>query len=320
MRERVLAKLPASATLIAVTSGAALGEPEVAAAWRFAAAHVPDTLRCAVEAARTADEAGLALSPAGARVALVRTVGAATCPGLAIDADGVWIASSGVAPGEGALDADRFARARSYLLEAPAAVVAEIWSPRATLVAVAQPPGGSWATIDAADGADLEQRVHAWLGDLAPRVRLARRGNQLVLRAERIDGEAAARATDAVASALVPGLHAPPARLELPCPARGLVDSCSGARWRVESLRLLLTAVAAAAVDPVLVDGHVSALRLAADVRALGLVAGDEIVAVSDHPITSETQLHEVAAVARVHAVLGIRRGGAVGLIDLIEE
>ncbi len=320
MRERVLAKLPASATLIAVASGSALGEPEVAAAWRFAAAHVPATLRCAVEAARTADDAGLALSPAGARVAIVRTVGAATCPGLVLDADGVWTASSGVAPGDGALDAQRFARARPYLLEAPAAVAAEMWTPRATLVAVAQPPGGSWATIDAGDGGDLEQRVQTWLDDLAPRVHVGRTGHQLVLRAERLDGETAARATDAIAAALVPALHEGPPRLELACPARGLVDSCAGMRWRVESLRLLLTAVAAAAVNPVLVDGRVTALRLDADVHALGLVVDDEVISVSDHPITSEAQLHDVAAAARVHAVLGIRRGGAVGFIDLIEE
>jgi hypothetical protein len=257
------------------------------------------------------------------------------CPALSQRARGLWIATLGAGPAAtaSALDDPRFSRARPYLAASPlaAVVLGDVH-----VLAAAQPePFDAWVAIDATGDADPIARAIAEqitrLGHqpataaIAARLHTARTGaSQLVVRlAGPVDGDLAAAARLLLAVADDPERRARPAAFACPPSGTGagVVLCTDGTRYRVGSLAAELSAI----IDtgrpaPVVVNGSVTGLRLAAAVRELGLEAGDVIVATAGRLVTSRKMLADWIAHTRSETTVTVRRGTAEAVLEFAER
>jgi len=348
-RERVLAGLPGDAIAVVVSDGRSLSDPRIRGALDAVAARWPASLSCAVDAAIASDAVALTVDRAGNAAVLVALPRPPRCPALSQRAPGLWIATLGAGPPAQAasvLDDPRFARARPYLTGAPiaAAVLGDVH-----LLAAAQPdPFDAWVAIDVPGSADaVAQAVAAQIAQLpreppaaalTGKLRVERPGaSQIVVR---LSGEVAAPSTAAggppagpADSELATAVRAalawadaardrdPPAGPAFRCPAPGPGITCdAGTHYRVASLATdLVPIVAAGQPAPVVVNGSIIGLRLAAAVPGLGLDAGDQIVAVAGRLVTSRSMLADRIARARAAITVTVRRGAEEAVLLFAE-
>jgi len=96
-----------------------------------------------------------------------------------------------------------------------------------------------------------------------------------------------------------------------PAPAAGAEITCSnGTSYRVPSLhRTLQDIVVTGRPEPVVANGAVTGLRLAAAVAALGLSAGDVVVAIDGRLVVSRAMFLHLLAQAHTEATVTVRRG-----------
>jgi len=342
-RERVLAGLPGDAVAVIAADGRALSHPRIRALLDVAAARWPASLGCVVDAAVASDAIGLTVDRAGNIAVLAALPRPPRCPALSQREPGLWIATLGAGPAApvSALDDPRLARARPYLTGSPiaAAVLGDVH-----LLAAAKPdPLDAWLAIDAPGGAGagaIAEAVAAQIARLerepstaalAARLRVSRPSpSQLVVRLAGATGATPGTTSDGeLAAALRTGLlwldaeAAPraPAAAAFACPAPAGGVTCSGGRsFRVGSLAAdLAPIVGAGRPAPIVVNGSVTGLRLAAAVGALGLEPGDVVVAMAGRLVTSRKLLADWIAHARGATSLTIRRGAAETVLQFAE-
>jgi len=350
-RERVLAGLPAGVVAVVAADGRALSHPRIRGALDAVAARWPASLGCVADAAAASDAVAATVDRAGNTALLVALPRPPRCPALSQRAPGLWIATLGAGPVAQAgsvLDDPRFARARPYLTGAPiaAAVIGDVH-----VLAAAQPdPLDAWVAVDVPGSAEaVAGAVAAQIAQLAREpgsaalagvLRIERPGaSQLVVRltggppapgaappdgspTDPAGGELAAAVRAALAWADAERDRRPPAGSPFACPAPGPDVTCTGGtRYRVASLAAgLIPLVAAGAPAPVVVNGSITGLRLAAAVPGLGLEAGDVIVAVAGRLVTSRTMLADRIARARAATTVTVRRGAEEAVLQFAER
>jgi len=339
-RERVLAGLPGDAVAVIAADGRALSHPRIRALLDVAAARWPASLGCVIDAAVASDAIGLTVDRAGNIAVLAALPRPPRCPALSQREPGLWIATLGAGPSSpgSALDDPRFARARPYLAGSPiaAAALGDVH-----LLAAAQPdPLDAWLAIDAPGGAGagaIAEAVAAQVARLerepataalAARLRVSRPSpSQLVVR---LSGATGATTDGELAAALRTGLAwldaeagpRAPAAAAFACPAPAAGVTCSGGHsFRVGSLAAdLAPIVGTGRPAPVVVNGSVTGLRLAAAVGALGLEPGDVVVAMAGRLVTSRKMLADWIAHARSATSLTIRRGASETVLQFAEH
>jgi hypothetical protein len=331
-RERVLARLAADSELVLVADGSALATPESRAVLDVLRPQWPATLGCVIDAAQTGEQIAIGIAANEATTIVLSTHGAVRCPALS-RVDDLWIATLGggtPATGPSVLDAEAFARSRPYLVSAPIAISSVV--PGGKLLATASPrPLEAWVALDALpdDARQVEQLVRGYVARLAgtastapfaANIRVTREGPQIVARLEgHVDADLAVAvrtvlgwkdaATVRDDAFVCPGVLTPP------------VVSCQGGRWFVvTALRTAVTAVIDAEVTPVVVNGSVTGLRLAAAVPSLGLVAGDVVVGADGRHVTGRSQLAEILRGTSVSTTLTVQRAGTATELRIVER
>lgn len=341
-RERALERTSGDAQVVVVADGPALAEPAFRRALDATRPHVPASFGCVIDAALASDASALALDRNAGIAVVIITQAHVACAALSQIAGDTWAATIGAAtPVERAssvLASTRWARARPFLLEAPVVVAADLGTRHligAACIAPVDrtaPPFGSadgraggpavdaWLAIDAMAGAVPDREVGELLGSwhassLAAKLDVTHLANQIVVHGKGLDGDDLATAAATIAHALdVPRSAAPVA---LVCPPSGVLRCTEGTHFVVASLGDALRAMAAAA-EPVVANGEVIGIRLAAD-ATLALRRGDLIIGLDAHRITSSAELATLIAGARGHATLAIRRGGSDVVFDVRE-
>ena len=323
-RDRVLAQLPANAYLVATADGAALSAHAIRGALDAIGPYAPASWSCVLDAARAADAAGVAIGDDGVLVAIVaRAPLAAPCAALSRYEPDLWLATiGGLAPAAdraaSAAAAPRWARARDYLTSAPIALALADVSARAPrLIAVARTtPLELWLAIDGPPGPQLASLVESWR---AAKLEIATTGDQIVVRSRGLgDGDLADLARRALATAVPPP---PVAALAVACTPGGVVVGCRGRELVVRSVRAALGELAAASGDPIVAGGVVAGVRVQSDVLGGAVRAGDVVLGLDAHRVTSHAELAGLApATAATRAALAVRRGDVIGTIDLRQQ
>ena len=323
-RDDVLAKIPASASVVIAAEGRALAHGRIRPLVDALRPELPTALGCVIDAALASDRVAVGIGADRSLTIALATRAPIKCPALSKLGDGVWVATlgDGLVRGDGVSVAGdpRHARARPYLARAPIAVAAQ-W-PEGKLLATAQPqPLEAWLAIDgdAASVAAIEARVREQVQQLArepatapfSRIAVVRTGTQV-------------RAT--LASAPVGDLgvafkavlargRARESSPALACPAPPVppVVECKALAFRVPRR--------AAAPEPVLVavvaNGMLAGFRLREPLASLGLATGDVIVAVDGKVVTSLASIR--AAFARA-ATFTVRRRTSETVVRLVRS
>ena len=308
-RTRVLDALPSGSATLIVARGTAVPTGVLDAARPF----VPASLACALDAVPTADAIGVAIGEHGAVVAIAAHALPQPCPALSRYEPDLWIATTGDArptktPADGVLAASAWARARSYLLDAPIAVAT------AQLIGVARTePLELWIAVD---GELSPALATAWR---EAKLDVTRHGTQIIARSpdqpaldpRPFDLAGLVRAS---LRAIVPAPASPPTTFAIECAPSPNVVHCAGHELVVHSIAAALGQLATAAGPPIVADGAIAGVRLDAD--ALGFAAGDIVLAVDARRITSAADLR---ALASAHAI-AVRRGTIDLAVDVRQE
>jgi hypothetical protein len=323
-RDRLLGQLPGDAVAVVVAEGRAIAHPRIRGVLDAVASHWPLGMACVVEAGFTSEQIGLSIDGKSNITVLVATRVDPTCAALSQREPGLWIATIGAGPGPAAssvLDGERFARARSYLRTSPIAAV--VLGDARVIAAAAPEPLEAWVAIDApptpADA--IARRITDQIGKLradpstaalAANLRLSRPGDsQVVVALDDAAGVDLAAAMHTALGWIEQRARPDPARFT--CPAQSLWSeiACSnGTSFQVPSLGRALELIAARGqMEPVVTDGAVTGLRLGAAVDALGLVAGDVVVAIDGRPVVSRAMFLHLLAQAHTEAAVTVRRG-----------
>jgi len=332
-RERVLARLPAGTVIAA--DARALASPVLRRVIDVLRPRWPESLGCVVDTALASDQIGVAITHEGTTIIGIGRASVKCAAVSRIDGE-LWVATigAGTIAGGGVasvLDDPRFARARRYLVTAPIAATAESALFGAHGLATAQvDPLEAWLAIDApaGPGAALEAAAREVVermkrdpttAPLAVHLAVERSDTQLVVRLDD-PGDADVAAA---ARTLIGWLDAPALEVDrFACPPLAPpVTGCSGAtELVVSSLALAIDRVAGAPVQPVVSSGETTGLRFTADVPALGLRRGDQVVAAGGRLVTNRDQLVEALRSDPAHATLTIRRGTALAVFKLDER
>src|SRR5665647_559611 len=309
-RERVLARIPASAMAVFAASGPSLADPRLRAVVDVLRPAWPSRLGCAIDAALAADHVALGITQARSATLVIETRAQITCPALRKLGRGLWVATLGdVAPKAGAqitssvLDDPKFARARPYLARAPIALALDV--PGGSAIATATvAPLEAWLALDVhplfADV--IEKRVRGYVDGLRadpatasfhPHIAVTRTGAQIVAR---LDG--AVDADLAVATRALIAAHAnvaPRAQARFVCPpiAPPLIACEPGNILAFTALGAAVTPLIDATLAPVVANGVVDGLRLTAPVPTLGLLTGDLVVAAQGRRVAHRIALAE---------------------------
>jgi hypothetical protein len=305
-RERVLARLPASATLVIAADGRTLTQPRMRAVIDVLRPSWPERLGCAIDAALTADHVALGVTAARSAVLVLETRTAVMCPALSKVADRTWVATIGdatTASGGSVLEDPRFARARTYLATAPLALMLELPGGRAIAAATVSPFDG-WLALDVhplfADV--IDDRVRAYVARLADHpqtapfgtaIRIQRSGSQIVARLERpLDVDASLAVRTVIAWHAAPARHARP----VVCPpVKAPVTAClvQTGRLRIQlaSVTPILELLRDAPFSPVIENGMSEGLRLGAAIPLIGLEEGDVVIAIGSDRVTRASQV-----------------------------
>lgn len=332
-RDRLLAQIRGDAVTVVVADSRAISHPRVRAVLDVLATRWPASMGCVLDAAFSAEQVAVAIDAARDLTVVIATANEPRCAALSQRAPGLWLATLGAgpaAPTTTVLEDDRFARARPYLTSAPiaAASLGEVH-----LIATAQPePLEAWLAIDSADA--VAQAITAQLtrlsedastAALAARLRVSRADAQVVIH---LDGAAEGQGGSVDVAAGARSLlawaeqQARPAPARFSCPAPTADIACTAdTRYRVRSLR---AAAARIVTDgnaaPVVANGAVSGLRIAAAVPSLGLVPGDIVIAIDGRLVASRAMfLHQLDEV-RGATTVTVRRGATETELQFAEH
>lgn len=325
-RERALARVPGAAQLVGAADGTALGDPNVRRALDAVRPRVADSFGCVLDAALAARAVAVAATRTTGAVVVIVADQPPRCPALSHLEGDLWVATIGdatVAPAREAsvLAVSRWARARDYLVDSPLALAVDFGG--AHVVAAAQvEPFSAWLALDAspAVAAYAEARVTAKLADwstqhvaASDKLRARREAGQLVVRAERLDGDELAKLAPAVLDAIDP----PPRARKAPaldCPSIGVVRCAGPTLFEVANVPAALAEMVGVPTTPIATTGAVGGLRLDAD-AALLLRRGDLVLGIDGVPVRSRADLADaVRDRTRTRAAVAIRRDG----VDLV--
>jgi hypothetical protein len=324
-RTRVLDKIPAGVTSIAVADSRAL--VKFRAVVDVLRSEVPAGFDCVLDAALEGQQIAAGIGPDGDLTVALASRAPVKCPALSAVEDGLYIATLGAgAPGAGALAEQT--RARPFLKDAPIALVTRLGAMR--VIGTAQPdPPAAWVAFDAADGAaatlfqsDLQTRLAA-----LP-VTVDRIGSQVVARlvptphAERslrIDNLAAVLRTALPPRQNSARVFACPAALTPP------VLTCVAGEndhntLDVYSLASVFDELLGARKELVVSNGRVEGVRFTSDLATYGLASGDLLVAVDGQRLTSIDQVAPTLQRAKVHVQLLVSRSRRFGTLELVEH
>lgn len=323
-RDGVLTKIPATATVVIAADGRALAHGRIRPLVDALRPELPTALGCVIDAALASDHVAVGIGADRAFTIALASRAPVKCRALSKLPDGTWVATLGDglvrADGTSVASDPRFARARPYLGRAPIAVAAQLAGGK--VIATAQPqPLEAWLAFDAdsvelATAAETRARDHvARLGKNPATAPLAgitvtRTGTQVkVTLAGALAGDLGVAAKAVLARERE--VAAPP---PIACPSQlaAPVVECKAATFRI-SPRAELSAELA----PVVSNGAVVGFRLGRPLPALGLVAGDLIVAIDGRIATALAQVR--AALAR-EASFAIRRGRVEGVVRLVRS
>jgi membrane-associated protease RseP (regulator of RpoE activity) len=169
----------------------------------------------------------------------------------------------------------------------------------------------------------------------ASKLRVSRAGDtQVVVHLDDAAGvDLAAAARTVVGWAEQP---APPGAASFTCPAPVAAPGPSGAfgaagapadlactdgtHFRTRSLRAAVSLIATGQPSAVVANGAVVGLRLARPVAALGLVAGDVIVAIDGRLVMSRAMFLHLLAGARTETRVTVRRRGTEKVLHFVER
>ena len=300
-RDRLLAVLPGTTSVVVIADGSALARHAGRGALDAVRAYVPASLGCVLDLAPAAEAAALAIANDGAVIALVLRTLPRPCAALSHYEPDLWVATVGGAtlvddPAASVLGAPAWARARPYLADAPVAVAAP------DVIATARTePVEVWI---AADGTPDPALVAAWR---AASLDVAAHAGQLVARSPAPNHADLAALVRETLRAITRSPAAAPSAIDVHCAPDASIITCSGHAVVVRSLPAALRELAKAADRPVVVDGEIVGIRLRSD--ALGLRAGDVVLGFDAHRITSSDELVRLAASAPATGTLAVRRG-----------
>ncbi len=274
-------------------------------------------LGCVLDTALAADAVAISATRTTGVAIVVVARAQPRCPALSKIDDELYLATTGdatVAPADEAsvLAVSRWARARSYLLDAPLALAIDLGGPH--VIAAARPdPFEGWVAVDAsaAQLAVIEPAVRA----LAPKLHVIAHDGQLVVRADRLDPDELV----ALAPALLDAVDPPPA-----APTRAGFDCPPGARcsdgthFAVRSLPDTLRDMTGD-VEPVVAAGSVIGVRLLGDAATV-LRKGDIVLGIDGTPVRSGAELRDAIGKPRTRAAVAVRRGGDDRVLVLTES
>ncbi len=342
LRRAVLVAIPAGVDAVAVADREAIGAARTRAVIDVLRTRWPTKLGCAIDRAFAADHAALGVTRAGAMLLVIAEIAPrvpgerpAPCDALATlaVANGIEIraatfgqvdAARSTAPS--VIDDPRFERALPYLAASPIAVVRA--SADGLVIATATPqPLEGWLAIDLPRDATAEHAAAvlgrmrhevARLGSaLASVVELEIHGSQVLARVPRARADSLVE-HDVAAVARAALAFAPPAtpawRLE--CRDEPWITSC-GEALGVQSLSHVLASVITARLTPIARAGEIAGLELAEP--ALGLRAGDRIVAVAGRRVEDRDGLVSLVKAQRRGFELSVERAGAIGRFAIVE-
>ncbi len=332
-RERVLAVISGSVGLVITAQGAVLASARVRPIIDMLRPRWPTSLGCVIDAALTADDVALGVAADGTTLALA-THAPLHCPELSRLGPDLYVATLGVGhvaeAGKSVLDDPAFARVRRYLTTAPFAASAESPLLGARFLATGTvEPLEAWVAIDAdAHGAELlEGRVNALVERMrhdptteviAGHITVRRDGPQVIadLKAADLDLSAPARTLAGWIDHPAPVAAA----VDFACPASVVapVVSCRDrTEYVVKSVGAIAEVLHGVRFEPVVANGLITGMRLAADVAPLDLRKGDQVIAVDDRPVTSQGQLFDGMRKDQRELKLCIRRGSAIATLRI---
>ena len=325
-RDRVLARIPATASVVIAADGRALGLARIRPLVDAPRPELPTALGCVIDAALAGEHVAIGIGDDRAFTIALASRAPVRCPALSRLEDGIWVATLGDgvvrAGATSVADDPRFGRARPYLGRAPIAIAVQLSGGR--LLATAQPaPFEAWLAIDhetPAAATALETQARAFVKRMASdpatapfsHVAIARTDTQVVATLANVPAGDLGLAVKALlarerARAMAPPIGCPPA----PLPP---VVECKAAAFRIPPRAPLAPELPLA---PVVANGVLVGFRLGAPLAPLGLVAGDVIVAVDGRLVTALAPLR--AALGR-DAALTIRRGTADAVVRLVRS
>jgi hypothetical protein len=332
-RERLLDKLPGSASIVIAADGKALATRGFKAIVDRLRPEWPPSTRCVFDAAAKAEQVAMAQDDRGILIAL-DTRARVACPMLShVDGD-LWIATVGdaqLATGDSVLADPRFERARKYLEKAPLAIAMDDPAVGRFLATASPEPLEAWLAIDANDpvaAAAIERELRGLVtrvGDDAVAGHVAIRQDGLQVVAETHDATASDLAAVVRAVLRSPPRITPrqvPPAPKVGCPSlQPPVIDCSddGKTLIVSSLGAVADALGSG-VEPVVVDGQVDGLRVTRDIASLGLVRGDVIFAVGGRRISRAVQLVDDLRAERRATTLSFRRAGQPTVLAITQR
>ncbi len=331
-RDRVLARIPATAQVVVAADGPVLATPRMRAVVEVLRPHWPTRFGCVIDAALAGDHVALGITAQRDLTVVIASRAAVACPSLSKIGDGLWTATLGagtpVVAGS-VLDSDAHARARPYLRTAP--IAASIVLPGASILATMSPePLEGWLAIDTAElaSAAVEQKVRGVVDRLARTEPTARFAASIAISH---DGpQVIARLTGPVDADLalvvrtVSEWYAAPAvrsAVGFACPPLGppIIGCANGTSLRVSSLGAALGPLIDAPIAAIIENERVAWLRLDAAIPALGLRRGDLLLAVDGRHLASSAQLVDQLRGARRTTSITIQRDAVTATLVLAE-
>lgn len=320
-RARVLDKIPAGVTSLAVADARAL------VAFRplvdVMRADAPAGFDCVLDAALEGQQIAAGIGPGGDLTVALASRAPVKCPALSQVEDGLYIATLGAgAPGAGALAEQ--ARARPFLEDAPIAVVTKLGAMR--VIGTAKPePLAAWVSFDAADGAAatlFQSDLRARLANLP--VVVDRMGSQVVVRL----APARASTVDDLAVLVRTARSRPSGNARVfACPAAATppVLTCVAGendhnKLDVYSLASVFDDLIGARKELVIANGRVEGIRFTTDLGTYGIASGDLLVAVDGMRLTALDQVAPALQKAKVHVSLLMSRSRRFGTLELVEH
>jgi hypothetical protein len=322
-RARVLDKIPAGVTSLAVAEGRALSHPQFRPLVDVLRGEVPAGFDCVVDAALASEQIAAGVAPSGDVTVALASRAPVSCAALSKVDPGLYIATIGAGePAAGATAAAEQPRARPFLRDAPVALVTMVGKVR-ILATAAPEPLAAWAAFDAPDAAAasaVATTLETHIKRIAVPITIERTGSQVVARlgASKAD----------LAAVLREALSRPPSIARaFPCPAQNTppVIACAAKEQEHLELEVYSTASAvdeliAARKEVVIANGRVEGIRLRDDLQAFGLASGDTLVAIDGDHVTALEQVAPALQKPGPRIKLLVARLQRFGTIELVEH
>ncbi|MDQ3335036.1 MAG: hypothetical protein M4D80_07735 [Myxococcota bacterium] len=322
-RSRVLDKIPAGVTSIAVADGRALSHARFRPLVDVLRSEVPAGFDCVVDAALAGEQIAAGVGPSGDVTVALASRAPVACAALGQVEDGLWIATLGAgAPAEGERAVSEQPRARPFLRDAPIALATTLGKVR--LLATAAPePLAAWAAFDARsleDAKAVAATLEARLAGVSVPIVVERTGSQIVARLGATNADLAAVLRDVLSRPAVIARAFP-----CPSPIAPPVISCvAGEQERtkleVYSVNATVDELLAARKEVVIANGRVEGVRLRDDLPTFGLASGDTLVAIDGKRVTEVIHVALYLKAPGTRIELLVSRLQRFGTIEIIEH